>query len=70
MRLHELEETIEDLDLSSKQYNKLIHDLKVDGVGNKNARSAKDQIMSMWDKGDRLVGNYKSIIKDLKVNII
>jgi len=70
MRMHEIKESIEDMELSPKQYNRLLTDLKHELTGDKNARQAKDQVMDMWAKGDKLVGNYKSIIKDLKTNII
>jgi len=70
MRIHEIKESIDDMDLSSKQYHRLISDLKHELTGDRNARQAKDQVMDMWAKGDKLVGNYKSIIKDLKTNII
>jgi len=56
-------------ELSLSAYNKVLNDLETKGVNNKKATAAKNMVISMWQKGDKLVGNYKSIIKDFGIDI-
>lgn len=72
MRLHEIREVddaVEDLDLTSNQYKQIVADLKTKSVGDRRASAAKDMVMGMWEKGDKLVGNYKSVIDDFDIEI-
>lgn len=70
MRLNELKESIiDDNELTDKAYRGLINDLKTREVGDSRASTAKNQIMSMWEKGDRLTSNYKSIISDFNIEL-
>jgi len=56
-------------ELTDKQYRKIIADLKVHEVGNKSASRAMKQVMSMWEKGDKLIHNYKSIIDEIGIKL-
>lgn len=71
MRLQDLKEGIFDPsgELSTSAYNMILNDLETKGVNNKKASAAKNMVMSLWDKGDRLAGNYKNIIKDFGIDI-
>lgn len=71
MREHELKEGLYDPngELTISAYNKVLKDLETKGVNNKRAAAAKSMVLSMWEKGDRLVGNYKNIIKDFDIEI-
>lgn len=72
MRLFEISEVddaVADLDLTSNQYKQIISDLKTKSVGDRRASAAKDQVMGMWEKGDKVVGSYKSIIDDFEIDI-
>jgi hypothetical protein len=65
-----VDENIEDdLKLTARQYRKIISDLKKQQVGDRRATQALKQIEAMWSKQDKLVGNYKSIIKDFDIDL-
>jgi hypothetical protein len=71
MRLQELTEGMFDPDgeLTVGEYNKVLKDLETKGVNNAKATAAKNMVLSMWEKGDKLAGSYKNIIKDFDIEI-
>lgn len=53
-------------DITHREYNRLINDLKArGGSGNKHALATLRKVQQMWSDGDRLLGNYKSLLDDL-----
>lgn len=72
MFIKEITETTkvgDDLHLTTRQYRGIIKDLKRKQVGDQNVAKALRQIEDMWAKQDRLVGNYKRIIRDFDIDI-
>lgn len=72
MRIDEVTEQAVDegLDeLSIRQYRQIISDLKRKESGDLLAQGAMKKVMSMWDKNDKIVSKYRSIIKDFDLDI-
>jgi hypothetical protein len=72
MRIDEVTEQAVDegLDeLSIRQYKQIISDLKRKESGDLLAQGAMKKVMSMWDKNDKIVSKYRSIIKDFDLDI-
>lgn len=70
MNLNEITSTkLKDLELTQREYNRIISDLKSRAVGNKTAASVLNQIENMWNRGERLTKNYKDIIKQFDINL-
>lgn len=56
-------------DLSDKQYRRILHDLKTKQSASTSASGAMHKVMQMWSDGDRLVGNYKTLLDDFDIII-
>lgn len=59
----------DDLALTSRQYKSIIKDLKSREYGDSRATSAKNMVMSMWDKNEKVASKYKTIIKDFDLDV-
>jgi ABC-type lipopolysaccharide export system ATPase subunit len=72
MRIDEVTEqpVDENIDeLSVRQYKQIISDLKRKDSGDLISQGAMKKVMSMWDKNEKVISKYRSIIKDFDLDI-
>lgn len=57
-------------DLTAGEYSRIMNSLKSHGSSNKKSMATLSQVKQMWADGDRLVGNYKSLLDSVDETLL